>query len=204
MAGQRSGTALCGRLLLFAALLFGIVAMHSLGHCADHPAAGESAMAASAHHGGGPEPMAAARMSPAHASADLPGGTASGTTASGTAVRDGGATAADRAMDTASGTAMRGGGSAADMPMGTASATAPEDGAAPRAHAPLPLGGADPGAVCLAVLGAVALVTLGAALARRTADGGAATALARLPHALWPIPPPPHGILLARISVLRL
>ncbi|MFF9482803.1 hypothetical protein [Streptomyces sp. NPDC014733] len=184
MAGQRSGTALCGRLLLFAALLFGIVAMHSLGHCAEHPAAGAAVTTASAHHGPGPEPAVPAPMPLAHGAMDMTGGTASGT-----AVRDDGPAAADTA-----GGATR----------GPASATARgDDGLVPRAQAPLPVGGADPAAVCLAVLGAVALVTLGAALARR-APGGAATALARLPYALRPIPPPPHGILLARISVLRL
>ncbi|KIZ15291.1 DUF6153 family protein [Streptomyces natalensis] len=36
MSGQRRSTALCGRLLLFTALLFGIVAMHSFGHPAEH------------------------------------------------------------------------------------------------------------------------------------------------------------------------
>ncbi|MEU3710458.1 hypothetical protein [Streptomyces catenulae] len=163
MVGQRRGTALCGRLLLFAALLFGIVAMHSLGHCAEHPAspaAGASVTTAAAHHGSGPEPTAPARTALAHGSMDMTGGTV-------TAAADGAA-----------------------------------DGV-PRAHAPLPVGGADPAAVCLAVLGAVALVALGAAFARRAPDGSA-TALARLPYALRPIPPPPHGRLLARISVLRL
>nr|WP_186000420.1 hypothetical protein [Streptomyces benahoarensis] len=163
MAGQRRDTALWGRLLLFAALLFGIVAMHSLGHCAEHPAspaAGASAGAASAHHGGEPGGMPLA-----HEPMDMAIGVTMGTgTASGARVQD--------------------------------------DDPAPRAHAPLPLSGTDPAAVCLAVLGAVSLLALGAALARR-ADGPVG-ALARLPHALRPIPPPPHGRLLARTSVLRL
>ncbi|GAA0362696.1 DUF6153 family protein [Streptomyces blastmyceticus] len=36
MDGQRKATAWCGRLLLFAALLLGIVTMHTLGHPAGH------------------------------------------------------------------------------------------------------------------------------------------------------------------------
>ncbi|MEU5425466.1 DUF6153 family protein [Streptomyces olivoreticuli] len=36
MDGQRKATAWCGRLLLFAALLLGIVTMHTLGHPTGH------------------------------------------------------------------------------------------------------------------------------------------------------------------------
>ncbi|MEV0279302.1 hypothetical protein AB0I22_23350 [Streptomyces sp. NPDC050610] len=38
MHGQRGAAAWCGRLLLFAALLLGIVTMHTLGHPAEHTA----------------------------------------------------------------------------------------------------------------------------------------------------------------------
>ncbi|MGW1835868.1 hypothetical protein [Streptomyces sp. NPDC002067] len=175
MAGQWRVTAWCGRLLLFAALVFGIVAMHSLGHCAGHPASPAAGSGAAAHHAPGPEAMAPTRMSLTHGPMDMGGGASSAM-----AVRDSGATAPEAGPARLSG-----------------------DDAAPRAHAPLPPGGADPAAVCLAVLTAVSLVLLGAAFARRSADGPGAT-LARLPHALRPIPPPPHGILLARASVLRL
>ncbi len=56
MSGQqRRFTAWCGRLLLFSALLFGIVTMHSLGHPAEHraPQASDTtvmAASAAAHH----------------------------------------------------------------------------------------------------------------------------------------------------------
>lgn len=67
MYGQRKATAWAGRLLLFAALLFGIVTMHTLGHpsengsdhmrqavavgtAAHHPAGGETYMAPGTPH----------------------------------------------------------------------------------------------------------------------------------------------------------
>lgn len=56
MSGQRRSLAWCGRLLLLAGLLFGIVAMHSLGHLAEHRASrtpSSTVMAAAgapAHH----------------------------------------------------------------------------------------------------------------------------------------------------------
>ncbi|MGG7575970.1 DUF6153 family protein [Streptomyces sirii] len=146
MSGQqRRFTAWCGRLLLFSALLFGIVAMHSLGHPAEHrtpQASDTTAMAAAA---------------PAHHHAAEPAA---------------GAPQADR----------------------------PDPGA----HHPTPLGGMNPMSVCLAVLGAGFLVLLlGGAFVRGPADVPA-TALARLPHALRPIPPPRRRTLLAQLSVLRI
>ncbi|MEV6672747.1 DUF6153 family protein [Streptomyces sp. NPDC051162] len=42
-AGQRRATAWCGRLLLCAALLLGIVTMHTLGHPAEHGGGGGTA-----------------------------------------------------------------------------------------------------------------------------------------------------------------
>ncbi|MFQ6196224.1 hypothetical protein [Streptomyces sp. NPDC000405] len=74
MHGRRRVAAWCGRLLLFAALLLGIVTMHTLGHPRDHgPAveAGTHAMAPGGHamapvdqampgaHGTAPAPKAA-------------------------------------------------------------------------------------------------------------------------------------------------
>ncbi|WP_051798103.1 hypothetical protein [Streptomyces sp. NRRL S-337] len=56
LSGQRRSLAWCGRLLLLAGLLFGIVAMHSLGHLAEHRASPPphatvmAAAAAPAHH----------------------------------------------------------------------------------------------------------------------------------------------------------
>ncbi|MCC3779706.1 DUF6153 family protein [Streptomyces sp. UNOB3_S3] len=50
MRERRRVAAWCGRLLLFAALLLGIVTMHTLGHPRDHgPAAGAHAMASVGH-----------------------------------------------------------------------------------------------------------------------------------------------------------
>lgn len=50
-AGQRSAAAWCGRLLLFGALLLGVVTMHTLGHPAEHGgrAAASHTMAADGH-----------------------------------------------------------------------------------------------------------------------------------------------------------
>lgn len=57
MAGQRGAAARCGRLLLFTALLLGIVTMHALGHPAEHggPAAGSHSMRAEVHHAAPPQ-----------------------------------------------------------------------------------------------------------------------------------------------------
>ncbi|MGY5080927.1 DUF6153 family protein [Streptomyces nigrescens] len=51
MSGERRSTALCGRLLLFTALLLGIVMMHGLGHPAEHgaPPASDGTAATGAH-----------------------------------------------------------------------------------------------------------------------------------------------------------
>ncbi|ARF59853.1 hypothetical protein B1H19_33390 [Streptomyces gilvosporeus] len=72
-----------------------------------------------------------------------------------------------------------------------------------RADHPKPVGGMDPSSVCLAVLGAgVLALLLGAAFVHRPTDVPAAV-LARLPHALRPIPPPRRRTLLAQLSVRR-
>ncbi|WP_432003439.1 hypothetical protein [Streptomyces sioyaensis] len=138
MNGQRRTTAWCGRSLLFAALLFGIVTMHTLGHPVEP----------SSSHMPGSSVVAAA--APAH------------------------------------------------------HVTEPTATDEPQAGAPTPFGGADPMSVCLAVLSVwtVALLAAGA-LSHRPADL-TASALTRLSHALWPIPPPgSRRTLLARLSVLR-
>ncbi|MFF4607246.1 hypothetical protein ACFY12_31490 [Streptomyces sp. NPDC001339] len=155
---------MCGRLLLFTALLFGIVTMHTLGHPAEHSAppmadsSAGTAASAPAHHAMAPVADAAVGDTPV-----------------------GDAPVADVLV--------------ADVPRA--------DQDAHRAHHPAPLGGMDPMSVCLAVLGAATLVLLfWGVLARRPTDAPA-TVLARLPHALRPIPPPPRGTLLAQLSVLR-
>lgn len=62
MDGQRKATAWAGRLLLFAALLFGILTMHTLGHPSengsDHMPVGV-AVGTVAHHSAGGEPYVA-------------------------------------------------------------------------------------------------------------------------------------------------
>ncbi|MFJ9684489.1 hypothetical protein ACIRRX_02210 [Streptomyces bacillaris] len=45
VGGVRSGSVMCGRLLLLAALLFGIFTMHTVGHPAEHPDPGLTAQA---------------------------------------------------------------------------------------------------------------------------------------------------------------
>ncbi|MET9050343.1 hypothetical protein ABZW50_04215 [Streptomyces bacillaris] len=45
VGGVRSGSVMCGRLLLLAALLFGIFTMHTVGHPAEHPDPGLAAQA---------------------------------------------------------------------------------------------------------------------------------------------------------------
>ncbi|MFC5799788.1 DUF6153 family protein [Streptomyces formicae] len=140
MSGQRRAAAWCGRVLLLAALLFGIVTMHTLGHPVEH----------NSSHMPGSSVMAAATGF------------------------------ADHALE----------------PTATHS---------PQADVPAPLGGMDPMSVCLAVLTvwAIALPAAGA-LSRQPADL-IISALARLSHAAWPIPPPgSRRTLLAQLSVLRL
>ncbi|MFE7114877.1 hypothetical protein ACFU99_05565 [Streptomyces sp. NPDC057654] len=77
MYGQRGAAAWCGRLLLFAALLLGIVTMHTLGHPAEHTAAPHGPVVAgdSAGGHGNPHmvmdsPTAAPAAVPAHSGMD--------------------------------------------------------------------------------------------------------------------------------------
>ncbi|MCX5302726.1 hypothetical protein OG304_04570 [Streptomyces sp. NBC_00160] len=140
MKEQRRATAWCGRLLLCAALLLGIVTMHSLGHPAEN---GSS-------HLPGNAVMAAALSSVEHA-------------------------------------------------MG------PTASVEHQRHAPDPLGGMDTLSVCLAVLSvwAIALLTVGPLFQRTAAF--AASALAHLPHAMWPMPPPRSArTRLAQLSLMRI
>ncbi|MBO0656712.1 hypothetical protein J1792_29405 [Streptomyces triculaminicus] len=67
MQGRRGATAWCGRLLLFAALVLGIVTMHTLGHPRGHDGgahAPSQAMAASMTHEAPGRPSAPAAASP--------------------------------------------------------------------------------------------------------------------------------------------
>lgn len=63
MGGRREATARCGRLLLLAALLLGIVTMHTLGHPGGHGGAPHQAAAPAAHT----MPMAAPALGGSHA-----------------------------------------------------------------------------------------------------------------------------------------
>lgn len=64
-----------GQLMLFAALLFGIVTMHTVGHPAEHGGSSPSAPAASEHTAQGPGPAQGPIMNPAQdpAQALIPG-----------------------------------------------------------------------------------------------------------------------------------
>ncbi|MEV5506905.1 hypothetical protein [Streptomyces orinoci] len=210
-----------GRLLLLAALLLGIVTMHTLGH----PSGG------SAHGAGiGPAHMAPGPAHPASA-AGAPGGAghpsfpfhlrtdndraadpATAAMASNRApamdIRQ--QVTTDSARPTASGElsgpAARNAALVAEppgRPGGLAAQPRPSTGRVPELSAPLP-GGMDPMSVCVAVLGggwaALLMVLLGAAPAVW------ATAVPpRLPavFAAWPQPPPARQKALARLSVLR-
>ncbi|MGW6287971.1 hypothetical protein [Streptomyces sp. NPDC055107] len=66
MAGRtRSRGVTYGQLMLFAALLFGIVTMHTVGHPAEHGGSSPSAPAASEHTAQGPGPAQDPIMNPA-------------------------------------------------------------------------------------------------------------------------------------------
>ncbi|MFJ7265685.1 hypothetical protein ACIQV3_03310 [Streptomyces sp. NPDC099050] len=160
------------RLLLFAALLLGIASMHTLGH-----------------------------PTRAHAMEDVPsvrfvprgGHTPSGAAHGGRPDTAHGM-ARDTAQDTASASAAQ---SHTTAPVVTAATPVAAFGAPGPRHT-----GMDPMSVCLAVLGALTLLVLGAGLAgpRRTAPlGGAARAPGR---SGGPDPPPPRE-LLTLLTVLR-
>ncbi|WP_371615610.1 hypothetical protein [Streptomyces sp. NBC_00454] len=142
------------RLLLLAALLLGIVSMHTLGHPTqahamdDVPAVRFVPAAGHAPSGSAPDHTTAAAHSATHATAPE-----------------------------------------------TAAAELPETASPVAAEAPRPHTGMDPMSVCLAVLGALTLLVLGAGLAgpRRAAPlGGAARAPGR---SGGPDPPPPRELL---------
>lgn len=181
MDERRKATAWCGRLLLFAALLLGIVTMHTLGHPSEHGSGqpGPTAARPGAHampaHAQPAHAMPAEAM-PAHA-ASVHAMPAEAMPAHAASVR-------------------------ADA-MAPAAMTIPAADA-PRTD-PAPHSGMDPMSVCLAVLAAgwaVALL-LGLAAFLRRSGAAAPAARARLLRTLWPLPPPPRHKALARLSVLR-
>ncbi|WP_373562645.1 hypothetical protein [Streptomyces sp. sk226] len=221
MAGAvRSRGVSCGQLVLFAALLFGIVTMHTVGHPAEHggraaslssagPAADSSAGPA-ADSSAGPaadsstviaEDLSAifvAHASPVTAEGFSP------VTAEGfpSATAEGSSSAA--VMTDASAAAVVAHPSAADTasPSSPGTAHTPDHGSGGDA----PMSGMDPLSVCLAVLGAWGLALLATWLLlglradgrRLGAPGGAG-----LPRAARPNPPPSISVL-AAVSVLRM
>ncbi|MEU2870418.1 hypothetical protein ABZ769_14610 [Streptomyces olivoreticuli] len=201
MDGQRKATAWCGRLLLFAALLLGIVTMHTLGHPTGHGesrgtashamshAAGASAHAIADSADSAGVPGAAHGLRSPDGMADFPGAaTADGTVAHPQA---GPSALAAHAMTGARGHAVHTVEPASDSSVAAGAPSVRGDGR----H------GMDPMSVCLAVLGAALLL----AVARRgrtvPAVDKVRTRLLRV--GLWPIPPPPRHKALARLSVLR-
>ncbi|RST24487.1 hypothetical protein EF908_05025 [Streptomyces sp. WAC04770] len=62
VGGVRSGSVVGGQLLLFAALLFGIFTMHTVGHPAEHPDPGLAAHAAPVAAGAGPAAVSAVEV----------------------------------------------------------------------------------------------------------------------------------------------
>lgn len=145
-----------GQLSLFAALLFGIVAMHTLGHPSGHGSTTGSEHATVSAH--------------AMASAD------ESSTSSPSAHEHGQASTAGPVR------------------------TAPVLNAGP---SPMGGDGMNPSAICLAVLGTFTFLMLMTMALGRPSSAAAAPSDPRLPHALWPDPPPPIA-LLARLSVLRI
>lgn len=164
-----------GRLLLFAALLFGIVTMHTLGHPAKEHGSG---------HGSG------------HGSV----GTTANTTVTAPLVAGSTPGTAGLAHEMAPGATGRTHEMAAP-PSGSAATASSPTASSPNSSSH----GMDPMSVCLAVLGAWGIALLGAWLVvcRAKALDLARVVRGALLRALWPQPPPPRTVL-ARLSVLRI
>ncbi|MGW4358701.1 hypothetical protein ACWEKU_08065 [Streptomyces californicus] len=219
MAGAvRSRGVSCGQLVLFAALLFGIVTMHTVGHPAEHGgrAASLSSAGPAAHPSAGPAAVIAEGLSAifvAHSSPatmeGFPPVTAQGfpsvTAESFSAVIVEGFSSAAVMTDASAAVAAHP--SAADTAT-TASASPPGT-----AHTPghgsggdAPTSGMDPLSICLAVLGAWGLALLATwLLLGLRADGRrlGAPVGAGLLRAARPNPPPSISVL-AAVSVLRM
>ncbi|MFG3424329.1 hypothetical protein [Streptomyces californicus] len=211
MAGAvRSRGVSCGQLVLFAALLFGIVTMHTVGHPAEHGgrAASLSSAGPAADPSAGPAAVIAEDLSAifvAHSSPATMEGFPS-VTAEGfpSATVEGFSSAA---VMTDASAAVAAHPSAADTAT-TASPSSPDT-----AHTPghgsggdAPMSGMDPLSVCLAVLGAWGLALLATwLLLGLRADGRrlGAPVGAGLLRASRPNPPPSISVL-AAVSVLRM
>ncbi|MFF5774010.1 hypothetical protein ACFY8V_11815 [Streptomyces californicus] len=224
MAGAvRSRGVSCGQLVLFAALLFGIVTMHTVGHPAEHggraaslssvgpatePSAGPAAdsSAGPAAHSSAVIAEGFSAILVAHSSPATMEGFPSVTAESFSAVIVEGFSSA--AVMTDASAAVVAHPSAADTAADTASPSSPGT-----AHTPghgsggdAPMSGMDPLSVCLAVLGAWGLALLATWLLlglraggrRLGAPGGAGLLRAARPN------PPPSISVLAAVSVLRM
>lgn len=179
------------RLLLLAALLLGVVTMHTLGH----PAGGHGGHGGRGGYGG-------------HGGHGGYGGHAGrGTGSDRVAARQASghhAMAAEPVRAPAVRLVTGGPGLGADADPGSGPASAAVSRAASAFADPSAPGGMDPMAVCLAVLAGWTLVLLIAGPLLRSGGDAAAEVRARLLRAVRAQPPPGGGrILLARLSVLR-
>ncbi len=180
-----------GQLMLFAALLFGIVTMHTVGHPAEH---------------GGATAVSTAFTSEATAS----GTSASQASASPDASSPAASSSDASSSDASSSPAWAGHAPPAHAPApasapGLADAPHPSSHDVPGAGADAPLSGMDPLSVCLAVLGVWTLALVGSRLFGLRADGRplGTPVGAGLLRVLRPHPPSPIPVL-AGISVLRI
>ncbi len=200
----------CGQLVLFAALLFGIVTMHTVGHPAEHGgrAASLSSAGPAADPSAGPAAVIAEDLSAifvAHSSPATMEGFPSVTAESFSAVIVEGFSSAAVMTDASAAVAAHP--SAADtattaFPSSPGTAHTPGHGSGGDA----PMSGMDPLSVCLAVLGAWGLALLATwLLLGLRADGRrlGAPVGAGLLRAARPNPPPSISVL-AAVSVLRM
>lgn len=221
-AGTRNGTG-HGQLLLLAALLLGIVTMHTLGHPsggheggAARPAGSGAALSAMGHDMGGASALGGGGAALGEGGAALgergtaPHERGTASPERGAAPHERGATSPERGATSHGRGATSHGRVAAPAPApasapvsASAAASAPTLTPAPDpdSHGGMAM---DPLSVCLAVLGAFTLLVLVRAGLLR--PGGTLAQLpvpGRLLHTLRPNPPPPR-ILLSRLSVLRI
>ncbi|MFE0102179.1 hypothetical protein [Streptomyces sp. NPDC059009] len=184
------------QLLLLAALLFGIVTMHTLGHPTGHGSGSGGSEAPAMTHAQG---MAGENV----AGQAMTGQGMTGQAMTGQAMTGQAMTAREELPPHATSGAKA-------KPRAEAKPrveTKPLAEAVPRTVAnPVPAqhDGMDPLSVCLAVLGGLTLVLLlAAAVSRPWSGAGLVRPRGWLPAALRPRPPPPR-ILLAHLSVLRI
>lgn len=205
----------CGQLVLFAALLFGIVTMHTVGHPAEHGgrAASLSSAGPAADPSAGPAAVIAEDLSAifvAHSSPATMEGFPSVTAKSFSAVIVEGFPSAAVMTDASAAVAAHPPAADAAHPSAADTASSSSRGTA---HTPghgsggdAPTSGMDPLSVCLAVLGAWGLALLATwLLLGLRADGRrlGAPVGAGLLRAARPNPPPSISVL-AAVSVLRM